>query len=145
MSFENFEHKADIGVRGIGKTINEAFEEGAKAMFSVEVELKKVKTSKKIKIKCSAANNEELFIEWLNALLAQASLKQMVFSKFKVGKISVNKKQIELNGIAWGEKLDVKKHKAHDEIKAATYCQLKVEKKKIKGKEMWICQCIVDV
>jgi len=144
MAYENFEHKADIGVRGIGKSIEKAFEEAAKAMFEVEVDIKKVRPSKKIKIKCSASNNEELFVEWLNALLAQAGIHQLVFSKFKVEKI-INRKQLKMNGVAWGEKLNVKKHNPHDEIKAATYSQLKVEKKKIKGKEMWIAQCIVDV
>ncbi|PIU75734.1 hypothetical protein COS75_02655 [Candidatus Pacearchaeota archaeon CG06_land_8_20_14_3_00_35_12] len=144
MAFENFEHKADIGVRGIGSTVEKSFEEGAKAMFDVEVDLKRVRAAKKIKIKCSALNNEELFVEFLNALLAQASIHQMIFSKFKVEKISKGK-QLELNGSAWGETLDVKKHKPHDEVKAATYSQLKVEKKKIKAREMWVSQCIVDV
>jgi SHS2 domain-containing protein len=144
MTFENFEHKADIGVRGLGKSIENAFEEAARAMFSVEVDLKRVRARKKIKIKCSASNNEELFVEFLNALLAQASIHQMVFSKFKAGKI-IDGKQLKLSGFAWGEKLDVKRHKAHDEVKAATYSQLKVKKKKIKGRNLWVAQCIVDV
>jgi SHS2 domain-containing protein len=144
MSFENFEHEADIGVRGINLSIEGAFEEAAKAMFNVEIDLKKVRPARKIKIKCSASNNEELFVEWLNALLASASIHQMVFSKFKVEKISEGK-QLKLNGFAWGEKFNAGKHNPKDEVKAATYSQLKVEKKKIKGKEMWIAQCIVDV
>jgi len=144
MTFENFEHKADIGVRGLGKSIENAFEEAARAMFSVEVDLNQVKTSKKIKIRCSASNNEELFVEWLNALLAQASIHQMVFSKFKVEKI-IEGKQLKLNGFAWGEKFNAEKHRAKDEVKAATYSQLKVEKKKIKGRNLWVAQCIVDV
>ena len=49
MAFENFEHKADIGVRGIGSTVEKSFEEGAKAMFDVEVDLKRVRAAKKIK------------------------------------------------------------------------------------------------
>lgn len=145
MSYENFPHEADIGVRGIGKTLSEAFEEAAKAMFNVEVDVKKVKPLKKVKISCSASNNEELFVEFLNALLAQASLHQLVFSKFKVEKIWPEKNQIKLAGNAWGEKLDVEKHRAREEVKGATYSQLKVEKKKIKSKEVWISQCIVDV
>jgi len=135
MTFENFEHKADIGVRGKGKTLEESFQEAAKSMFSIEINLKKVKAIKKVKISCDAQNIEELFVEWLNALLAQASVHEMVFSDFKV-KIEDNK----LEGEAFGEKLK-KEHEPKLEIKAATYSQLKV----FKDKNIWVCQCIVDV
>lgn len=135
MTFENFEHKADIGVRGIGKTIEESFQEAAKAMFSIECNLKKVKPARKIKILCNAENVEELFVEWLNALLAQASVHEMLFSEFKV-KIKDNK----LEGEAFGEKLN-KRHELKLEIKAATYSQLKVFEKS----KRFIAQCIVDV
>jgi SHS2 domain-containing protein len=136
--YETFEHQADIGIRGKAKTLEKVFEELAKAMFSVEVNVKKVKASNKVKINCKAENNEELLIEWLNSLLSQASLKNMVFSKFKV-KIKTDK-ILELEGEAFGEKLS-KKHEARNEIKGATYSQLKV----YKSKNMWIAQCIVDV
>lgn len=137
--YENFEHEADVGVRGIALTLEEAFEEGAKAMFNVEVDVKKVKPAKKISVKCEASNIEELFVEWLNALLSQASLHELVFSSFKV-KIIKNK-AMKLKGEAFGEKFQPKKHNIKDEVKGATYSQLKVYQDK--GK--WIAQCIVDV
>jgi len=136
---ENFEHKADIGVRGKGKTLEEAFQEAGKAMFSIEINLKKVKAIKKIKISCDAQNIEELFVEWLNALLAQASVHEMVFSDFKV-KIKEKDNKFFLEGEAFGEKLS-EKHEPKLEIKAATYSQLKI----FKDKNQWVCQCIVDV
>lgn len=141
--FETFPHEADIGIRGKGKSLEEVFQETAKAMFDVEVNIKKVKASKKIQVKCEAENNEELLIEWLNSLLSQASLKQMVFSKFKVKikKDNLKKdKNLKLEGEAWGEKLKPG-HEIKDEIKGATYSQLKVKKEK----QGWIAQCIVDV
>lgn len=139
MSYETFPHEADIGIKGIGKTMEEAFEEAAKALFDVEVDIEKVKAKKKIEIECQAQNKEELFVEWLNSLLSQASLNEMVFSKFKV---SIKKnKTFELEGYALGEKLDSEKHNIKDEVKGATYSQLKVEQKNNK----WVVQCIVDV
>ncbi len=142
MTFENFEHKADIGIRGKGKSIEEAFQEAGKAMFSIEINLKNVKKVKKIKISCNAQNVEELFVEWLNALLAQSSVHEMMFSDFKV-KIKENKTEgkFSLEGEAFGEKFDEKRHEPKLEIKAATYSQLKV----FKDQNQWICQCIVDV
>ena len=143
MAYETFEHEADVGVRGIASTIEKSFEEAAKAMFNVEVDIKKIKTIKKVSVECKASNIEELFVEWLNALLAQASLHDLVFSSFKV-KIEKTK-ILKLKGEASGEKLNTKKHNIKNEVKAATYSQLKVEQKKVKGKKQWIVQCVVDV
>lgn len=138
MAYETFEHTADVGIRGIGRTLEQAYEEAAKAMFSVMVDIKAVKPVKGIKliIQVGGLDNTGLFIEWLNRLLAEKDMTGMMFSKFKV-KITDDK----LVGTVWGESFDPKKHKAEVEVKAATYSQLKVEKKKNK----WIAQCIVDV
>lgn len=140
--YETFEHKADIGVKGIGDNVEEAFQEAAKALFSVEVSVLTVEKKTKIKVRCDAANLEELLVEWLNALLAQASIHNMVFSDFSL-KIKAKDTQYELDGFAIGEKLDVKKHKPGIEIKAATYSQLKVYQE-LETKK-WVAQCIVDV
>ncbi|MCS7134687.1 MAG: archease [Candidatus Pacearchaeota archaeon] len=133
--YETFEHKADVGVRGKGKTVEEAFCEVAKAMFSIQCNIKKVKPLKKVRILCKAQNVEELLVEWLNTLLAESSLRGMLFSEFEA-KIKNN----NLEGFAFGEKIK-KKHELGTEVKAATYSELKVYKKN--GE--WIAQCIVDV
>jgi len=139
--YEHFEHEADIGIRGIGSSVEEAFEEAAKALFDVEVDVEKVEAKKKIVVKCEAENIEELFVEWLNSLLSQASLRDMVFSEFEV-KIE-KKERFFLEGTAKGEKLVPEKHNIKDEVKGATYSQLKVyQDEKTKR---WIAQCIVDV
>ena len=142
MAFENFEHEADIGVRGTGKNIEESFQEAAKAMFGIEVSIAKVNAKIKIKIKATASNLQELLVEWLNKLLAESSLHGMMFSKFKIDRITKKEERYKLIGNAWGEKLDIKKHEAKEEVKGATYSQLKVEKNK---KGQWVSQCIVDV
>jgi SHS2 domain-containing protein len=69
----------------------------------------------------------------------------MVFSKFAV-QIREEKGKQKLKGEAAGEALDIARHAAKEEVKGATYSQLKVEKAasgKHAGK--WIAQCIVDV
>ncbi|HLD48982.1 MAG TPA: archease [archaeon] len=134
--YKFFEHKADIGIIGIGATLEEAFAEGAKAMFEVMLNIKKVKKAKKIKISCEAQNNEELFVEFLNKLLYEKDVKQMAFCDFDV-KIKGKK----LTATAHGEKFDAVRHEVKVEVKAATYSQLKIEKKGNK----YYAQCVVDV
>jgi len=141
VKYGQFEHKADIGVRGYGKTIEEAFENGAKALFEIMVNLKKIEKKKKVKIKCQAANLEELFVEWLNALLSEAGIKNLIFSDFKINKIEKENSGYALLGVAQGEKFNPTKHEPKIEAKAATYSQLEVGKK---GK-YYIAQTIIDV
>ncbi len=135
MAYEYFEHIADIGIQGTGNTLEKAFEEAAKAMFEIMIDLSKVNPKNKISFSISADNNEEMFVEFLNELLSLSSLKNLMFSKFKV-KIEKNK----LNATAFGEKIS-EKMKLKTEVKAATYSQLKVKKQ---GNE-FVAKTIVDV
>lgn len=139
--YEQFEHQADIGIRGYGETFEEAFENGAKAMFSVMASLEKVEPKKEIKIECQSSNLEELFVEWLNKLLSGAGIKNLIFSDFKINKIKKVNSDYKLFGLAKGEELNLEKHKPKVEVKAATYSQLKVEKRD----NQYIAQTIVDV
>ena len=134
--YETFEHRADIGIRGYGKSMEEAFENGAKAMFSVMADIDKVKPYDKEEVLCEADDIEMLFVEWLNSLLSIAHLSRKMFCNFRV---EINSEK--LRGMAWGELLDPKKHHIMTEVKAATYSMLKV------GKEgdVYIAQCVVDV
>lgn len=134
--YETFEHEADMGIRGLGRTLEEAFENGARAMFSIMLDLEGVEPREKVDICCSAPDKETLFVEWLNEILAQASLREMVFSDFKVDSLRGD----SLKGYALGEKLDRRKHRLNVEVKAATYSMLKVYKNR-----EYVAQCIVDV
>ena len=136
--YELFEHTADIGVKGIGDTLEESFEETAKAMTSILVDINKIEPKKTVKITAEADSIEELLFEFLNEVLAQIDIEGMIFKKFKITKMENNKLEAELTG----EQLNPKKHHAKTQVKAATYSQLKVYKDE---KGHWVSQCIVDV
>lgn len=135
--FETFDHGADIGIRGFGKTLEEAFANGAKAMFSIMVDINKVEKREEREISCEAPDIEMLFVEWLNQLLSISHLEKMVFNDFHV----TIKEGTSLTGYAGGEKLDKSRHPLLTEVKAATYSMLKVEK----NNDVYIAQCVVDV
>ena len=80
--FETFEHKADIGVRGSGKSIEQAFAECAKAMFSVIADLKGVQAKEEVELETEAESRENLLVSFLNELLYLHDAKQMIFNKF---------------------------------------------------------------
>ncbi len=137
--FELLDHEADIGIRGWGKTAEEAFENGARAMFSVMVNLEKVEPQNEIAVDVTAEDLDSLFIEWLNELLAQRDILEMVFSEFSVE--IKDKDGFKLSGKAKGEFLNQEKHEIGTEVKAATYFGLKSGKK---DKEFYF-QCVLDI
>ena len=136
MNYETFDHEADIGIRGFGGTLAEAFQNAAAALYSVMVTIDRVTPREKRIIAVSAPDRELLFVEWLNALLSLSDIERMVFSKFEVAITGDS-----LTGTAWGEALDHKRHEAHVEIKGATYHMLKVAE----ANGRFVAQCVVDV
>lgn len=138
--YEYFEHQADVGIIGCGATLEEAFIEGAKAMFQVMADIKNIEAKREIKIEAEANDEETLFVEWLNALLSHKDIDDMLFSEFKL-KIKKEQNTFKLKGTAKGETTDYDKHHLKTEVKAATYSQLKVE---ILNKQYKV-QCVVDV
>ncbi|MBI4372677.1 MAG: archease [Candidatus Omnitrophica bacterium] len=98
--YETFEHTADIGIRAWGNELPELFEEAAKALFSVIVDLKTVEPAQLIHIELStekkgtgntsclspffSGNAEELFLKWLKELLFIFETKHLLLSEFKV-------------------------------------------------------------
>ena len=133
---ETFDHEADIGVAGEAPTLEEAFAAGARAMFSVMVDLDGVEPREEVRIACAGSDNELLFVTWLNALLAEADLRGMVFSAFDV---SIEEGRLE--GLARGERFDAERHTPGVEIKGATLTELKVAR----GPEGWRAQTVIDV
>ncbi|MGB5198953.1 MAG: archease, partial [Sedimenticolaceae bacterium] len=66
--WEHFQHIADIGVRGSGRSLAEAFEQAALAMTAVILDPDAVACSEPLAIEVSAPDHEILLTEWLNAL-----------------------------------------------------------------------------
>ncbi|KRT54395.1 archease family protein [endosymbiont of Ridgeia piscesae] len=136
-AWEHFHHVADIGVRGSGYTLAEAFEQAALAMTAVIVEPDTVAGSETIELNVSAPDEELLLTEWLNALIYEMATRHMLFTRFQV-KICDH----ELQGKAWGEPIDIARHQPAVEIKGATFTELRVW---LDEDGLWHAQCVVDV
>ncbi|HUJ16859.1 MAG TPA: archease [Nitrospirota bacterium] len=136
LPYETFEHEADIGIRGSGRTLEEAFENTARALYSVMVNVGRIVPKEQRIITVSAPDVELLLVEWLNALLSLSDIERMVFSTFEV-----TIQDLTLRGIAWGENLDKTRHEPGVEVKGATYHLLSVAA----GDNGYTAQCVVDV
>jgi tRNA nucleotidyltransferase (CCA-adding enzyme) len=135
--WEHYPHQADVGVRGIGATKAEAFEQASLALTAVVAELETIEPSEPLEITCSADNDELLFVEWLSRLVYEMATRRMLFSRFD---IFVGENQLKAR--IWGEAIDVEKHKPAVEVKAVTYYDLAILQQ---ADGSWKAQCVVDV
>lgn len=135
--WEHFSHEADMGIRGHGDTIEEAFSRAAIAMTAVICDIKTVKPLTPIEIVCEAPDYELLFVDWLNALVYHMAVNNMLFSRF-----DVRIENTTLRGTAWGEPVEQSRHQPAVEVKGATYTELAVRQK---SNDHWIAQCVIDV
>lgn len=136
-TWEHFAHQADIGVRGTGATLSEAFEQAACALTAVITDPEAVRATRAVEVQCEARDPELLLVDWLNAIVYEMAVQRMLFSRFEV-----QTDGHQLSGCAWGEAIDVCRHQPAVEIKGATMTELKVTQD---GDGRWIAQCIVDV
>ena len=134
--WEHFPHDADVGVRGIGATAAEAFEQAAKALTAV-VTHTEVEPKVRVEVSCEAPDIELLFVEWLNAIIYEAAVRGMLFGRF-----AARIEGTRLTGTLWGEPVDVERHAPACEPKGATYTALKVV---ADNTGIWSAACVVDV
>ncbi len=141
MSAEQFEHGADVGVRGRGRTVEEAFEGAAQALFLLLCEdLSGLGSEAEQPVTCQAATLEELLVAYLNELIFYSESRSLVFGRFGV-KIDRAGEVFRLSGRAWGEAFDPARHAFTVQPKGATFTALEVARR---GEE-WVAQCVVDV
>lgn len=137
-TWAHFPHGADMGVRGIGRSLETAFEEVALAMTAVVTEPEDVRATTEVEIACEAPDDEILLVDWLNALVFEMSTRRMLFSKFAV---CIDNHRLQAS--AWGESIDPKRHHAAVEVKGATFTALRVAREEPHGG--WLAQCVIDV
>lgn len=135
--FEHFRHGADIGVRGVGATLEEAFAQAALSLTAVMVDPARVAPREAVRIACSAPDRETLLVDWLNALLYETATRHMLFGRF-----DVRLEGERLEATAWGEPIDPPRHQPAVEVKGATMTELTVRPNAEGG---WLAQCVVDV
>jgi len=134
--WEHFPHEADVGVRGVGSTKAEAFEQAALALTAVITDPAAVAKQRVVEVRCDAPDDELLLVDWLNALVYEMATRHLLFAGFQV-----TIEGTKLRGTARGEPVDVAKHRPAVEVKGATVTELEVREEN--GE--WRAQCVVDV
>lgn len=135
-SWSHFPHDADIGLLGEGESLDEAFEMAAKALTAVVTQPERVQPLRSLAIHCQAPNLDILLLDWLNAIIYEMAVENMLFSRF-----SVTVKDLALTAQIFGETVDRGRHQPAVEPKGATMTELSVRK----TNNHWQAYCVIDV
>ncbi len=135
--WEHFPHQADMGIRGVGVTLAEAYAMAARALTAIVTDPDTVLPRYEIPIEVHEVDDELLFVDFLNALIYEMATRNMLFTRVDV---AIN--QHRVRAIAHGENVDVARHQPAVEVKGATYTELHVGQCE---DGHWIAQCVVDV
>lgn len=135
--WEHFDHKADMGIRGIAPTLAQAFEQAAVALTAVVTDPEEITLSETVSVHCRNADPEILFLDWINELIFLMASQGLLFGRYQVAIADG-----ELTATASGEAVEVSRHQPAVEIKGATFTELRVYQN---PDDTWVAQCVVDV
>jgi SHS2 domain-containing protein len=137
MSYETFEHTADLGLRVRADDLNALFADAARGLFSmIVVDLDTVRPVESVTIAVPGQPSELLLFDWLNELLYIYDVRRLLLCAFDVHVTAEG-----LEATARGEPIDPARHVLDHEVKAITYHGLKLERQP----GGWLAEVIVDI
>ncbi|MEM4254473.1 MAG: archease [Candidatus Woesearchaeota archaeon] len=130
---------ADLAFEAVGKDLNDLFTNAALAVFESQAKLETVEPKVTKKIVMENEDIGQLLFEFLNEIIFFKDAEQLIFKTVKVA-ITKNK-AYKLVAELKGEKIDPKKHKLGNDLKAVTMHMFSVEETP-KG---WKCRVVIDI
>ena len=124
--FQLIEHTADTGLVAYGGSLAEAFANAAYGLFSIIVELNKVKEIEPRSVAVSAEDIEGLLFNWLNHLIYIFEVEHLLFKRFDITEFTDH----NLKATCRGEIYNPARHHLKLGVKSATYHMLEVDGEK---------------
>ena len=139
--FEFLEHTADVYIRAHGKTMEEAYENAALAMFEVMTDTDKITQTQEETLEVEAEDQYALLYNWLEALLVKFETENMLYSKFQITNWAETDENFKFKAKIWGEKFDPQKHPQRVGVKAVTYHRMVI----IRERDRVVLEFILDI
>jgi SHS2 domain-containing protein len=136
MQYEFLDHTSEAKFRAYGKTLEEAFENAAKAMFAIIIDPEEVegKIKKTVEVDVGKEDKKALLYDFLEELIILQDSEG-----FMLHDIEVEIEGSKLRAVCKGD--SVKNYITMGDVKAATYADMEISQK---GKN-WTIQVVVDV
>ena len=127
---------ADVAFIAEGNSLEEMFEDSAKAVSQIMVELETIEEKESIEFSIQGKNKEEMLFNFLQEIIIIKDSDMKIFKRFDV-KTSGNKVTCK----AYGDILNNKKQAHGVDVKAVTYHKFQV----INQDGIWKCHVILDI
>ncbi|WP_019215759.1 archease [Legionella tunisiensis] len=130
-----FEHDADVGIIGYGRSMEASFVDAARAMFALMANLSSVHPIHEVTVEFEEEDIELAFVIWLNLLIAQAQTNNLILTEFELKRTGFLW-QGKARGEIWHAGIE-----RGIEVKGATLTMLSVKQED----DLWQAKCVVDV
>jgi len=137
LPFRILEHTADIGFEAFGATRGEVFQNAARALIHLMVDLEAISTREEKRLRAEASDLPSLLVNWLSEILYLFDAEGWLFRDFQFDTLAEH----ALMAVARGEKFDRRIHRVKLLVKAVTYHQLEFRE----TAEGWRAQVYVDI
>lgn len=132
-----FEHTADLGIRVEAPSLEQAFAEAGRGLFTVIAgDLGQIRTTTVESFEVAGTDLTWLLFDWAGELHAAFELRRMLFADFDVAIGAAG-----LRATARGERYDPSRHRLAHEIKAITQHELDLHETAVG----WEATLIVDI
>jgi len=121
-TYREIEHTADVGIEVTADNLPVLFASAGEALYALIADPTTIQSREAINISATGDNAEHLLHAWLCELLALFNVQGFVGKHCEIARISDGQVEGQVNG----EKLDLKRHHFHTEIKGVTYHDFKV-------------------
>jgi SHS2 domain-containing protein len=112
------DHTGDMAILARAPTLAEVFDEAARALFDVILDIRTVEEREAIPVRVEgAADREDLLVRALSELLFLHDARNWVFAAFRVRAMGPT----WVEGDALGEPFDAARHEVLRQVKAVTY------------------------
>lgn len=134
---EEVDHTGDAGFVVTAPDRRTLFERAAVGMFGLLVDIETVRTEEERVVSVEGSDPDDLLVRWLSELNFLHLTEGVLFKTFRIDELT----DTFLSGSVRGERIDLRRHSIHTEVKAVTYHGLHVA---MKDGE-WRAQVIFDM
>jgi len=131
------DHTADLGISVQARTLKKLFIASAESLFDLMLEGRAGRASERITVKLDAPDMASLLNRWLSELLYLFNAKKIVPVKYFIRELTENTLAAEIDT----GRFNPGTRNIRREIKAVTYHDLKLEKKK----NFWNARILFDI
>jgi len=122
--YRQLDHTADVAFEIKGNTLKDLFENAAYALYDFMFSKEKVFPEIAMDVEITGIDTEDLLIRWLNELIFISEMDEMVFSEFHIEQLRDNHIAANVSG----ERYKPDKHGGCNQVKAATYHNIAIQK-----------------